>query len=821
MKRAVLIVLVALCTRAARAQVSLVGRVVDENNAAVPGAQVFLTRAGSEFRLESVADPTGRFVFRADSPGEYLLTAERPGFFRLQDRPVRLAEGANEVTLVLNPTREVFEKVDVSYSPPAIDFDRTTPEERVTGTELLQVPYPSTNTLRNALRTIPGVVQDSAGGIHLNGGGEQQILYTLDGFQINDPLTGRFESRVGVEAVRSTEVSGLNPAEFGKGAAGTLAIRTATGDDRFRYSGTNFIPGLENRKGWVIGGWTPRFGFSGPVRPGRAWFSDSVDVQYDQHVVEELPNGQDRSTSWRVNNLLRNQFNLTPSNILYTGFLTSFWIAPRNGLGALDPMETTTDHRTRQWFFNLKDQVYFHRGALFEIGYAANRTFGREIPQGHSLLINAADGRHGDSFIDATRKGGRDQFLANLFLPSFTALGGHQVKIGIDLDAVNYWQDVTRTGCLFLRADNTSSRLVTFGGSGQLRLSNSEASWYAQDSWKVRPRLQLQIGLRQDWDRLAGNANLSPRIGFSWAPPHLESTKISGGYGIVYEATSLEVFSQPLDQYSLTTHYLADGTPAYGPAVSVFTIGPGPFKTPRYATWNLGAERRLAADIYLRLQYLGRRGRDGFSYRNTIGPDSPTPPDLVARFGTLPFDAVYVLGNLRRDAYDGFEATVRQAFHKQYEWLASYTRSRAYSTAVLDISVDDPLLVSANAGRMSWDAPNRFLSWGYLPTRWPNWAVAYLLEARSGYPFSIQNEAGQILGSPNDHRFPAFFELNLHLERRFVFRKNRWALRFGFVNITGHKNPNEVNADTGSPQFLSFYSGQSRAFTFRIRWLGR
>ena len=246
-----------------------------------------------------------------------------------------------------------------------------------------------------------------------------------------------------------------------------------------------------------------------------------------------------------MNNLLRNQFNLTPSNILYTGFLTSFWIAPRNGLGALDPMETTTDHRTRQWFFNLKDQVYFRRGALFEIGYAANRTFGREIPQGHSLLINAADGRHGDSFIDATRKGGRDQFLANLFLPSFTALGGHQVKIGIDLDAVNYWQDVTRTGCLFLRADNSASRLVIFGGSGRLRLSNSEASWYAQDSWKVRPRLQLQIGLRQDWDRLAGNADLSPRIGFSWAPPHLESTKISGGYGIVYEATSLEVFSQP------------------------------------------------------------------------------------------------------------------------------------------------------------------------------------------------------------------------------------------------------------------------------------
>jgi hypothetical protein len=813
--------MVALCAPAARAQVNLTGRVVDENSAAVPGAQVFLTRAGTEFRLESVADPTGRFVFRVDSPGEYLLTAERPGFFRLQDRPVRLAEGANEITLVLNPTREVFEKVDVSYSPPAIDFERTTPEERLTGTEILQVPYAATGTLRNAMRAIPGVVQDSAGGIHLNGGAEEQILYTLDGFQLNDPLTGRFESRLSVEAVRSMEVSGLNPAEFGKGAAGTLAIKTSTGDDQFRYSGTNFIPGLENRKGWVIGGWTPRFEVSGPLRRGRAWFSDSVDVQYDQQVVEELPNGQDRSTSWRVNNLLRNQFNITPSNILYTGFLTNFWIAPRNGLGALDPMETTTDRRTRQWFFNIKDQVYFHRGALFEFGYAANRTFDREIPQGDASLVNTADGRTGNAFIDATRQAGRDQFLANLFAPSFSALGSHQVKIGIDLDAVNYWQNVSRTSYMFLRADNTISRAVTFGGSGRLQLSNTEASWYAQDSWKVRPRLQLEIGLRQDWDRLAGNTNLSPRIGFSWAPPHLESTKISGGYGIVYDETSLEVFSRPLDQYSLTTHYLADGTPAYGPAVSVFMLGPGRLKTPRYATWNLGAERRLAADMYLRLQYLGRRGRDGFTYRNTIAPDSPPPPDLVARFGTSPFDAVYELSNLRRDSYDAFEVTVRQAFHKQYEWMASYTRSRAFSTGVLDISVDSPMLVTANTGRMSWDAPNRFLSRGYLPTRWPNWAVAYLLEARSGFPFSIQNEAGQILGNPNDHRFPAFFELNLHLERRFVFRKNRWALRCGFDNITNRKNPNAVNADTSSPQFLSFYGGQRRALTFRIRWLGR
>ncbi len=819
MKWTVLIGLAAACGPA-WADVLLSGRVVDENSAAVPGAQVVLTRPGSELRLQSIADPTGKFVFHIEEGGDYLLSAERQGFYRVKDRAITLSSGANEVTLVLNPAREVFEKIDVSYSPPAIDFDRTTPEQRVTGTELVQIPYPSTNTLRNAMRAVPGVVEDSRGGVHLNGGTEEQILYTLDGFQVNDPLTGRFESRVSVESVHSMEVSGFNPAEFGKGAAGTLAIKTSTGGDRFRYSGTNFVPGIENRKGLVIGGWTPRFNVEGPLRKGRAWFSDSIDFQYDKHIVEELPKGQDRTNSLRLSNLLRNQINLTPSHILYTGLLTSWWTAPRNGLGVLDPRETTIDRRTRQWFFNVKDQIYLGRGALFEIGYAANRTFGREIPQGHEPLVITPEGRRGNSFWDATRKAGRDQFLANVFLPPFTAMGGHQLKVGIDIDAVNYWQDIRRTGYMFRRADDTISRHVAFAGSGCLGVSNSEASWYMQDSWKPMPNLLLEVGVRQDWDRLLGNVNLSPRLGFSWAPPHLESTKISGAYGIVYDQTSLRMFSRPQDQYSLTTHYSADGKRLYGPAASVFTLGPGPFRTPRYRNWNLGVEQRFATDLYARVQYTARRGADGLTYYNALEANSPPSAKMMAAYGTPVFDAVYRLGNLRRDVYDAFEVTVRQAFRKQYEWLASYTRSRALSNGVVDISVDDPMLITSNIGRMPWDSPHRFLSWGYLPTWWPNWAVAYLFEARNGYPFSITDEAGTIQGDLNGHRFPAFVELNLHLERRFTFRKNRWAFRFGFNNILNRKNPNVVNADTSSPHFMTFYGGQSRALNFRIRWLG-
>jgi hypothetical protein len=85
----------------------------------------------------------------------------------------------------------------------------------------------------------------------------------------------------------------------------------------------------------------------------------------------------------------------------------------------------------------------------------------------------------------------------------------------------------------------------------------------------------------------------------------------------------------------------------------------------------------------------------------------------------------------------------------------------------------------------------------------------------------ILDELGAVQGTVNDHRFPTFFELNTHLERSFSAFGNRWAFRFGFNNVTGRKNPNVVINTVGSPQFMSFYGGQRRAFNLRIRWLGK
>jgi hypothetical protein len=78
-----------------------------------------------------------------------------------------------------------------------------------------------------------------------------------------------------------------------------------------------------------------------------------------------------------------------------------------------------------------------------------------------------------------------------------------------------------------------------------------------------------------------------------------------------------------------------------------------------------------------------------------------------------------------------------------------------------------------------------------------------------------------VVGEVNSVRFPMFFELNLHVERRMVFRGQKWALRGGFNNLTNHQNPNVVNNVIGGPTFMTYGGGQSRALNFRIRWLGK
>jgi hypothetical protein len=182
---------------------------------------------------------------------------------------------------------------------------------------------------------------------------------------------------------------------------------------------------------------------------------------------------------------------------------------------------------------------------------------------------------------------------------------------------------------------------------------------------------------------------------------------------------------------------------------------------------------------------------------------------------------LFQLRNERRDVYDSASLTLHHSFGAEYEYMVNYTRSRALSNAVVDLNVDQPIQVYNNFGRQPWDSPDRLLSWGYLPGWTPKWGIAYLLEWRTGFPYSVQRETGEVVGQVNSQRFPVSFTLNLHLERKLQFRRHKFALRGGFNNITNSMNPTGVNNVIDSPYYGMLYGREGRHFVLRLRMLSK
>jgi hypothetical protein len=275
-------------------------------------------------------------------------------------------------------------------------------------------------------------------------------------------------------------------------------------------------------------------------------------------------------------------------------------------------------------------------------------------------------------------------------------------------------------------------------------------------------------------------------------------TKLSAGIGIVYDATPLFLIARPyagqrLDYFFVDSSDHPLSTPSE--VLTSFSVNRNALEAPRFLNWSLALEKKLPASLFLKAEFLEKRGARGFVY------DS------------------------RQDHYDAFQLSLRRSFGKRYLVMGSYTRSRTRSNQVLDFNVDAPILSPQASGPYPWDAPNRFLSWGFLPFfKLPlvhALDLAYSTEARTGFPFSVNNDLQQLIGPPGSHRFPTYFSLNLHLEKRFHFLGYYWALRGGFDNITNHQNPYVVNTDVNSPQYLTFSSYDRRSFTSRIRFLGR
>jgi hypothetical protein len=824
--------------------------VTDENGMAVSSARVQLQPPAPALPLRCGSDFAGHCEFGDLPPGTYELRVEKTGFYAVVQPDVQVGVTAN-LDVTLSHQQEAREVVNVVESPPAIDPAQISAKEELTGDEIVDIPYPGPHDYRNSLTFMPGVTPDAFGQAHVAGAETYQTLLLLDGFNVTQPTNGALVVQTSVDSFRSIAVTpSREPAEFGKGSGGVMALNTRMGNDHFRFLATDFIPAPQDVKGISLANWTPVYTMSGPIRKGRMWFFDALDGEYDNYITKQLPSGADADKVWRMDNLLKLQSNLTTRNIVTASFLSDYFHDPNAGMWALMPQSTTPSEVVTAYLGSLKDQYYFRGGALLETGFGADQYNLTLTPHGEAGYIETILATGGNYYLHEDASARREQALANLYLPPHQWHGRHDIKFGADLDRLNYSSQFLRQPISFVQSgppqpcpvdasglpivpEPTCARYSVFSGGNYFTTYNAEASAYAEDRWLITNRLLIEPGVRFDWDEIVRVPLFSPRLAGTYIFDDESNTKLSAGIGITYDATILGLIQQPHEGQRVDYFFDSNGCPLQASGESVpctgllpgtpepapiplptaFVVNRNTLAAPRYLNWSIGFEKKLPQAIFLKLEFIEKRGVHGFAYNTLNGA----------------VDGNFFLENQRDDRYDAFTVSVRHRFRQHYEIFGAYTRSRARTNQVFDFSVDLPVLSQQLPGPYSWDTPNRFVGYGVVPFfKLPivhKVDLVYSSEARTGLPVNATLQTGAIYSPdpPGTFRLPTYYTVNLEFEKRIHLFGRYWAVRAGLDNVTNHADAmlsNGIIIPKTQPVPI-FIDGNGRALDGRIRYLGK
>jgi len=787
--------------------IALHGRVVDENGLPVGGAQVKLEMAGGRTFL-GATDDAGAFTIENLAAGEYTAHIARPGFFILEGQKIELAADSGEIAFTLNHAEELREKVDVTAPGNQVETSETPQQITLTSQEIRDIPVASSHDLQQSLIALPQVLLDNQGLLHLAGSRATQAQYLLNGFEIGEPVNNSLNARFSVDAARSAEVQTARlGAEYAHPGAAVLSFDTPDGDDHWRFNATDFIPGINVRQGVELGDYYPRAQVSGPMVSGKLWFSQAFSVQHTLSVVKGLAPGEpDTWTLWAGDSLSRVLWHITPRHSVALSFLYNDADEFNVGLDALHPVSTTTTLGTHEVFGSVKDQYAFH-DTLVEFGFAGHQSYDNSQPQGSAPYVLLVDGATGNYFQTTEQEGRRYQGFVDATRASLKWHGTHTLSGGANVSSVRMIQSSTRGEIQALYSDNTTlSRLTTFTGPADFHVSNTLAGAFVQDTWTINSHFIATAGLRTDWDRLVQSAMAEPRASLNWMPFKEKTEKFSIGWGIYDIPLDLSVIGQTEDQQQVDTLYDTTGAVVVGPATSRFVLPPGALRQPYFDITSAGWQQRFGEKTIVSVELLAREQHRGLVF------ETQTPGQIGSEF---------LLQSRRRDKYRGATISARHSFGGAAEVFGSYTRSRANTDQVLDPVLGALYFAPQQGGPLLWDAPNRFLGWANVPT--PVWGLllSCFLEYRTGYPFSVVNQQQFLIGAANSQRFPDYASLNIGLEKKFRFRGYLFAARGSVINLMGRANPNVVVNNVDAPNFLAFTGGQGRAFTGRLRFIGK
>ena len=235
--------------------VTITGRVVDQNGAVIPGAEISATLIKPSAVRTINTNDSGTYKLIQLEPGTYVLRASARGFASQELASLTLASGRTQsVDFTLVPAELKTETVVITAADaPLLDTRKTTVGATMNARETQLLPIPSRSAL-DLVFTLPGVTEEplstrdladdrntvsnatpeEAGNFSLAGSPAYSNNLTIDGLDNNDDRAAQERFQPPLDAIEEVQVI-VNQfsAEYGRASGGRVNLRTRSGSNEF------------------------------------------------------------------------------------------------------------------------------------------------------------------------------------------------------------------------------------------------------------------------------------------------------------------------------------------------------------------------------------------------------------------------------------------------------------------------------------------------------------------------------------------------------------------------------------------------------------
>ena len=396
-------------------------------------------------------------------------------------------------------------------------------------------------------------------------------------------------------------------------------------------------------------------------------------------------------------------------------------------------------------------------------------------------------------------------------------------------------------------AGTANSFSVTLGNQSS-SIAQGALGFFAQDNYKLRPNLTLELGLRYEcnmtpserYDRFIvfdpqsaslvqvgsgidevyhqNKKNLQPRLGFAWDPWGNGKTSVRGAYAILVDQPMTSVVNGASGNPPLAIPLTSSGPIRLDNASSLAqAAGLAPqtvahdFDNAYAQSWNLNVQRELTPDLALMVGYFGSKGTNLITRRNINQPVNGARP-YPALSGASPILPGAPLGNIMQaessgnSSYNALWVTANQRLRHGLGFNAAFTWSKSLDYTSFSsggIVVQNSYDLRADRGLSDFDARFRVVVSAIyeLPFRGnqfvEGWQLSAIFQAQSGNPVNIITSNSTVNGVANTLRPDVTGPINIigGVERWFDTSVFTPVARFGALGRNVVIGPGFNNTD--------------------------